>query len=279
MQLIIITGANRGLGYALLKQLTLRLKTPTKIIATSRDANQGKTAIDSVLEATQAKRSKDTTLEHCLLDITDKGSITNFVSHIKTTYGPDCVNVLVNNAGFLSSDEDSTGSITEKTINTNYFGTSNLTTELSSLFANNSRVIFLSSTLCKAVKVPDEFQLSYYYNNYTTKEAIDINQLEIIEEAKKGLIQNTFPSPAYLSSKGALVALAKVLAEKFKAGPKCILFVSCCPGWVRTDMGGPSAPLSIEVGIKTPYYLVTDDFDHLYQYNGKLFTNCTVNNL
>jgi NAD(P)-dependent dehydrogenase (short-subunit alcohol dehydrogenase family) len=32
---------------------------------------------------------------------------------------------------------------------------------------------------------------------------------------------------------------------------------SACPGWVRTDMGGESAPRSVEEGADTPVWLAT----------------------
>ena len=36
-----------------------------------------------------------------------------------------------------------------------------------------------------------------------------------------------------------------------------ILVNSACPGWVRTDMGGERAPLSVEEGADTPVWLAT----------------------
>jgi NAD(P)-dependent dehydrogenase (short-subunit alcohol dehydrogenase family) len=36
-----------------------------------------------------------------------------------------------------------------------------------------------------------------------------------------------------------------------------ILVNSACPGWVRTDMGGERAPLSVAQGADTPVWLAT----------------------
>ena len=53
-------------------------------------------------------------------------------------------------------------------------------------------------------------------------------------------------SPAYCLSKTALNALTVQLAEALKT--KGIAVNAVCPGWVRTGMGGPSAPRSVEEG-------------------------------
>jgi NAD(P)-dependent dehydrogenase (short-subunit alcohol dehydrogenase family) len=53
-------------------------------------------------------------------------------------------------------------------------------------------------------------------------------------------------SPAYCLSKTSLNGLTVQLAEALK--PKGIAVNAVCPGWVHTDMGGPSAPRSVEEG-------------------------------
>lgn len=62
-------------------------------------------------------------------------------------------------------------------------------------------------------------------------------------------------SPAYRVSKTALNALTRMLAAELE--DENILVNSCCPGWVRTDMGGPSARRSVQEGADTPVWLAT----------------------
>jgi NAD(P)-dependent dehydrogenase (short-subunit alcohol dehydrogenase family) len=52
--------------------------------------------------------------------------------------------------------------------------------------------------------------------------------------------------PAYATSKAALNALTRILAAELKSDG--ILVNSVCPGWVRTEMGGPDAPRNVEQG-------------------------------
>jgi NAD(P)-dependent dehydrogenase (short-subunit alcohol dehydrogenase family) len=61
--------------------------------------------------------------------------------------------------------------------------------------------------------------------------------------------------PAYRLSKAGLNVLTRVFAYELRDSG--VLVNSVCPGWVRTDMGGPSARLSPEEGVETIVWLAT----------------------
>ena len=60
-------------------------------------------------------------------------------------------------------------------------------------------------------------------------------------------------SPAYRVSKTALNSLTCMLAAEVQGSN--ILVNSVEPGWMRTNMGGPEAPLSPEKGADTAIWL------------------------
>jgi NAD(P)-dependent dehydrogenase (short-subunit alcohol dehydrogenase family) len=74
--------------------------------------------------------------------------------------------------------------------------------------------------------------------------------------------------PSYCLSKLALNGLTIMLAEALRTDR--IAVNSMCPGWVRTDMGGPSATLSVEKGADTAVWLA-DEAPH--ELTGKFFRN------
>jgi NAD(P)-dependent dehydrogenase (short-subunit alcohol dehydrogenase family) len=64
-----------------------------------------------------------------------------------------------------------------------------------------------------------------------------------------------WPSSAYRVSKIGLNALTRIIASELARDARGILCNAACPGWVRTDMGGPHASRSAEEGAETPVWL------------------------
>ena len=58
--------------------------------------------------------------------------------------------------------------------------------------------------------------------------------------------QEGWPTSAYGVSKAALNVLVRITAPRLAA--RAIKINAVCPGWVRTDMGGPGAPRSLRKG-------------------------------
>jgi NAD(P)-dependent dehydrogenase (short-subunit alcohol dehydrogenase family) len=64
-------------------------------------------------------------------------------------------------------------------------------------------------------------------------------------------------APAYCISKTLINGITKQLS--FELEKHQITINSVCPGWVRTDMGGPGADRSVEKGAETIVWLAVSE--------------------
>jgi NAD(P)-dependent dehydrogenase (short-subunit alcohol dehydrogenase family) len=157
------------------------------------------------------------------LDVTDEGSIARAIEAIESEFGR--LDVLVNNAGiegggWSTEAVDADLDEVQQVLDTNLFGAWRLAKAVLPLMRRNDygRIVNVSSGM---------------------------GQLE----------EMGGHAPGYRISKVGLNALTRMLNAEL-AGEN-ILVNSCCPGWVRTDMGGPSARRSVEQGADTPVWLAT----------------------
>lgn len=93
-QVVLITGANTGIGYELVKALYNHTSKDYDIIVGGRSPEKVEEAINSLKTANKESKSKLTSLQ---IDISSDESITKAFETVSSSY--DHVDVLVNNAG------------------------------------------------------------------------------------------------------------------------------------------------------------------------------------
>jgi len=162
------------------------------------------------------------------LDIENPSQIVSFSKWLTTTYGR--LDVLVNNAGIF---EDASPEAVEK----------------STAFDTPLEIVMRTF----AVNTAGAFQLSQLLIPLMQK-----NGYGRVVNVSSGLGQLSEMDagwPAYRISKAALNAVTRIFAGETKGTN--ILVNSVSPGWVRTDMGGASAALSVEQGADTIVWAAT----------------------
>src|SRR2546426_6191498 len=129
----LITGANRGLGLETAVQLQ---EKGFRVIVTSRDEKKG-------IAASQKLDPKGGNVLYHRLDIRAGGSITDLAKDLPGLASR--LDVLVNNAGIGSWGADRRASI--RTIETNYFGSRDVTDALLPFIPNGGRIVIVASGL------------------------------------------------------------------------------------------------------------------------------------
>lgn len=250
----LVSGANRGLGLETSKQL---LEDGYRVILTSRDEKAG----------LAAAKKLDPTGEDVLfhqLDVSDSKSISALVKDF-SGLAPR-LDVLVNNAGIGSWGADRRASI--RTIETNYFGSRDVTDALLLVIPNGGRIVMVSSGLGELSYMGRELR-PQFENSSLTRPELDSLVSSYLASLEAGEAKRAGWPSAYSVSKVALNSLTRILARDLS--PRRIHVNAVCPGWVRTDMGGRGATRSVPVGARSIVLGVTlpDDATGGFYRDGK----------
>lgn len=160
------------------------------------------------------------------LDASDPQSVQKFVEEINNTN--EKIDVLINNAG-IYLDEDIfplKREILQQTLDVNLIGLIDLTEKLMPLVNDGGHIINMSSPMGSITEL------------------------------------NGADAPAYRISKLAINMFTRTLADELRN--RKITVSSLDPGWVKTDMGGSSAPRDPSEPAKEMFELATSKVDSGY---------------
>jgi NAD(P)-dependent dehydrogenase (short-subunit alcohol dehydrogenase family) len=229
----VVTGANRGIGFEIARQLVL---ARLDVIATSRDRERGEDAASRI------------GARWLPLDVSDPSSIEAFLPEVESG-----IDILVNNAGISMQGFDA--NVARRTIDVNFFGPLNLTERLLPRARAGGRIVMVSSGMGELSSVSDALRARFLNPALTRDELVSLMEKFVADVTAGTYREHGWPGSAYRVSKVGLNALTRVLARELEGDPRRILVNAVCPGWVRTDMGGASASRSPEKGAETPVWL------------------------
>lgn len=268
-KVLAITGANKGIGYSIIDGLLRQKNSEYKILLGTRDLNNGKDALKSLLDK-HGDLAKN--IDVVQIDINNQKSVDSFIEEVKKTYG--FITCLVNNAGTTVKGDEFSTRVYDITVGTNYHDTVTFTNKVlkEGLIPNKGKIIFVGSSFGR---------LNYLKNNDLKKRFKDSNLNEekldeLAAEFRKAIETNTYnekgwPENTYCVSKILINKFAYVLGHKDDILKNEIQVYSCCPGWVQTDMGGKSAHRTLEEGSVTPVYLVNMKYEINKDLQGQFF--------
>jgi NAD(P)-dependent dehydrogenase (short-subunit alcohol dehydrogenase family) len=208
----VVTGANRGIGREIARQLAALGLT---VILTARDLAAAEAVAGRVGAPGQSIIPRQ-------LDVADQDSVDRFARTFRQEF--DRMDALVNNAGaYYDTYQQAVNadlSVVEAALQVNLFG---------------------AWRMCQ-VAIPLMRRRGY-------------GRIVNVSSGAGAFAEAGGGVPAYRTSKAALNMLTVTLAAELHGSG--ILVNAACPGWVRTDMGGPAAPKSVEEGADTPVWLAT----------------------
>lgn len=251
----VVTGANRGIGFEIARQLA---KLGLTVILTARDDAQGREAVEKL-------SSQGLDVAFHPLDIAYKKSIDDFVEWLQTKYGG--LEILVNNAAvaFKEHTEDNSVKHAETVIKTNYCATKSLTEALLPLFRPSpagARILNISSRLGLLNKLQNE-TLRKRLGDVEKLSESDID--EFVKMFLKQVEQGTWKSGGwpevwtdYSVSKLALNAYSRLLSTRLSERPeRHKISINCyCPGFTMTSMTKGTGKYTAEEAAQNAAWIV-----------------------
>ena len=249
---ILITGANRGIGFLLVKKLVESSSIPNQIILLGcRDLKRGEEALQ--------KLNSPSNVHLLQLDISSSTSILHAVEEIKEKYNGQ-IDILINNAAIFTTELDF--SRARELFDTNYYGIRLLNENLVDLMSKNGRIINVASRVGLNVLRDCSVELQQkYLSSELTKNQLD----QLVQDFLNSSFENLGYSPKsecliYGVSKLALICLTQIEARQWPH----LTIVSVTPGFCATDMTqyDPNAR-SPELGADSILYVVNTPKDQL----------------
>jgi NAD(P)-dependent dehydrogenase (short-subunit alcohol dehydrogenase family) len=237
---VLVTGANRGIGLEVCRQLG---RAGARVLLAARDEASGE-------EAAAALRAQGADVAFEPLDVASPESIDGLTVRLERQ--DVRLTALVNNAGIAMDGFDV--NVAERTQAVNFFGAWRVTERMLPLMAPGGRIVMVSSGSGELDGLPDH--LRRRFDLPASKEALAALVREFIEDVRSGqYAQKGWPRSAYRVSKLALNALTRLLAVELEG--QRLRVNAICPGWVRTRMGGSSAPRGVEEGADSIVWAAT----------------------
>jgi NAD(P)-dependent dehydrogenase (short-subunit alcohol dehydrogenase family) len=223
-KIALITGSNKGIGFETARQLAA--SGGVHVVLAARDRTKG-------VEAALKLQAEGLDVEALILDVTDAASIAAAAGEIERKFGR--LDILINNAGIAVQNgskkvSEETLDVWRRTFDTNLFALIAVTQAFLPLLKKSTagRIVNLSSILASLTLHSDPASPIY-----------------------------DFKMPAYNVSKTAVNGWTVQLAYELRDTK--IKVNAAHPGWVKTEMGGPAAPMEIVDGAKTSVALALLD--------------------
>ncbi|KAG9405319.1 hypothetical protein AC1031_004428 [Aphanomyces cochlioides] len=237
----LVTGANKGIGYEVVRILSERLGDEGIILLGTRSLDNGKAALVK-MKKTNALFSYEN-VQLLPLDVSNSNSIQAAAELVKTTFGS--LHALINNAGISGESEGA-----DACFNVNVFGVQEaLATFHPIMVPNQSINVVVASVVGAWTYAALSPELQAIFADYTSLDVPALRALAYDWKASQDGKESLQPWPGVDKTFGVYAkAMVLALARKFAHEHPDIKTVMVCPGYCATDINANSGPRSAAEG-------------------------------
>jgi carbonyl reductase 1 len=231
----VVTGANQGLGLALVEGLCRALGPDGIVYLTARNAARGE-------EAALALRAEGLTPSFHSLDVTSPESVDALAAALHERHGG--VDIVISNAAARIDPNVEPAAQVRTFVETNNLGTTRVIRGLGPLLKDGGRFLVVASSFGSLTKLPPALHDRFDVDT-ASLEDIDAVMLQYSAAVERGAAADAgWPSWINIPSKVAQVASMKVFARlrSADAARQDLLINAVCPGLVDTAASRPWFP-------------------------------------
>lgn len=255
--MLIVTGANRGLGLCAMQQLLNepRLAADSiRLVGTFRSESDRDDAVATLGAAVVAERK----VSYLPLDLSDSASIDAFVAALQAEHGAEFrIETLLCNAAYASSSRDPLNeSFARRTMDVNLVGTVRLAR---ALVDRADRIVFVSSSMGVLTSAYSAERKRIINAAASVEDVLALADDFVADVAADQLAAHGWRPNGYAVSKALLNRVTRIMA----ANHPDVFFAAGDPGWCKTRMGTSSAPLTPEFGASGLVWLAVAPKDEI----------------
>jgi carbonyl reductase 1 len=219
----VVTGANQGLGRAVVEQLAEALGPAATVYLTGRDQDRVDTAASETPGTAPAR-----------LDVADSDSVAAFADLVRRRHGG--VDIVVSNAAARISRDRADADQVREFVNTNNLGTTRMIRAFGPLLRPDARFLVVASAFGSLRRLADPLPGLFDTDTMVLDDVdrVMLDYVDLVEAGRAGAAG--WPAWINVPSKIGQVAAARIFARDNRSAA---YIGAVCPGLVDTDASRP----------------------------------------